>query len=586
MSILSKIKSGVKKVASLFTTGGNNKSSLAPPITAINPSVFTPQTSNKSQVSYGQTPAPRMSVIPNMSIAPTATLMGGVGRIVNGAPVVNNSPGATAAGVSYASQGQSPIYSAPITMKGGTSSSFPTQEESFAAFGGASNGGSISSASMSSSPAISIPSAPTVANPGVINNGGLQTNDYSIDPATNMIMGRDLTGDTSEAENSKEKKKTSYLDSLKDLIREKDNVYEDPDVIKQNEEVLRKKQEVANYTAQLNSVVAQQNADLLRLRGIGSAEGVTETVYGGQQATINREAAIKALPIQAQVAAAQGNLELAQDYLTQLTTWKREAIDNDHNYWKEVMGVVKPFLEKEEQREFDELEEEKDRTYTESQDLVSEQDYWIKEAVKNGQTTLIPKINNARTRQELATAVSGMTGTTGGVNNQTTDNERALMAQFRGEQIVKDYNEVLGQKGTIDAYIQNGVGGPADLALVFSFMKGLDPTSVVRESEYETAAKSGNIFQGVFAKFNGYFKAKGGFLPANVRQEFQNLVNQKLAVKQKQYENVKSQYEGIAKRQGLNTQNVVIDYAGGAMGGEQTTQSQDDPLGIKALLGQ
>ena len=150
-------------------------------------------------------------------------------------------------------------------------------------------------------------------------------------------------------------------------------------------------------------------------------------------------------------------------------------------------------------------------------------------------------------------------------NNQTTDNERALMSQFRGEQIVKDYNEILGQKGTIDAYIQNGVGGPADLAIVFSFMKGLDPTSVVRESEYDNAAKSGNIFQGVWAKFNGFFKAKGGILPANVRQEFQNLVNQRLAVKEKQYTNVKSQYEDISKRQGLNPQNVVIDYASGGM---------------------
>ena len=150
-------------------------------------------------------------------------------------------------------------------------------------------------------------------------------------------------------------------------------------------------------------------------------------------------------------------------------------------------------------------------------------------------------------------------------NNVSTDNERALMSQFRGEQIVKDYNDILGQKGTIDSYIKNGIGGPADLALVFSFMKGLDPTSVVRESEYETAAKSGNIFQGAWSKFNGYFKAKGGFLPENVKNEFQNLVNQKLIVKENQYNNVKKQYESIASRQNLNPQNVVIDYASGAL---------------------
>ena len=36
-----------------------------------------------------------------------------------------------------------------------------------------------------------------------------------------------------------------------------------------------------------------------------------------------------------------------------------------------------------------------------------------------------------------------------------------------------------------------------------------------------------------------------------------------MAVKQKQYDNYKAQIEGIARRQGLNPQNVVIDYAGG-----------------------
>ena len=168
---------------------------------------------------------------------------------------------------------------------------------------------------------------------------------------------------------------------------------------------------------------------------------------------------------------------------------------------------------------------------------------------------------------------SGGTGI--GTNNTITDNERALMTQFRSEPIVKDYNEILGQKGTIDAYIQNGVGGPADLAIVFSFMKGLDPTSVVRESEYDNAAKSGNIFQGAWAKFNGYFKDKGGMLPANVRQEFQNLVNQKLAVKEKQYKNVKKQYEDLAGRQQLNPQNVVLDYAAG---GSSAVVNEADPL--------
>jgi hypothetical protein len=144
--------------------------------------------------------------------------------------------------------------------------------------------------------------------------------------------------------------------------------------------------------------------------------------------------------------------------------------------------------------------------------------------------------------------------------NQMTDNERALFGQFRGEPIVKNYNEVVNKKLSVDQIVANGVGGPADLALVFEFMKALDPTSVVRESEYDTAAKSGNIFRGIYAQFNGYLSPEGGFLPPEVRQNFNQLTNMKLQVAQRLYDNLASQYSDIATRQGLNPQNVVLGY--------------------------
>ena len=151
---------------------------------------------------------------------------------------------------------------------------------------------------------------------------------------------------------------------------------------------------------------------------------------------------------------------------------------------------------------------------------------------------------------------------TNGTNNQMTDNERAAQTLFQGNQIVKDYNTVVNQKNTIDKIVANGVGGPADVSAIFTFMKALDPNSVVRESEYDKAAASGNLFQGVWTKFNGYFKDKGGFLPDNVRQEFQNLINQKLAAQGMSYKNLADRTREIAKRQGMNPDNVVIDFSG------------------------
>lgn len=149
-------------------------------------------------------------------------------------------------------------------------------------------------------------------------------------------------------------------------------------------------------------------------------------------------------------------------------------------------------------------------------------------------------------------------------NNQMTDNERALMTQFLSSPIVKDYNTVISSKNLVDGIVQNFQGGSSDIAEIYAFMKALDPNSVVREAEYDTAAlNAGNFFQGKFAKLNGMFKEGGGFLSEDARKQFQNVVNGAVLSKQKQYEPLARQFREIAKRQGMNPDNVVIDFSQG-----------------------
>ncbi len=82
----------------------------------------------------------------------------------------------------------------------------------------------------------------------------------------------------------------------------------------------------------------------------------------------------------------------------------------------------------------------------------------------------------------------------------------------------------------------------------------------MRESEYDSAAKSGNIFSGAFARFNGYFKEGGGFLPDTVKQDFLSILNSKLAVQTNLYNNYADETRAIAKRQQLNPDNVVVNF--------------------------
>lgn len=180
------------------------------------------------------------------------------------------------------------------------------------------------------------------------------------------------------------------------------------------------------------------------------------------------------------------------------------------------------------------------------------------------------------------TDFKNLTGTGKVTPGQIRDDERALQQIYVNSPLVKTYNEVLNKKLSIDSIIESGVGGPADLALVFEFMKALDPGSVVRDTEYATAAKSGNIFAGVFARFNGYLKESGGFLPEAVKSGFKELVNRKLQVASSQYTNFRSQIEAQATRQGLDPRNIVIDFS---VGGNQGVAPSSADLNYIQSLG-
>lgn len=137
------------------------------------------------------------------------------------------------------------------------------------------------------------------------------------------------------------------------------------------------------------------------------------------------------------------------------------------------------------------------------------------------------------------------------------NNEQQYYQQFNNNQVVKDYQVIATKVDSVNKIIESGVGGPGDLSVVYEFMKALDPNSVVRETEFATAAKSGNLFLGQLAKFNGYFKDSGGFLPENVKQAFSSIVNSKLEAQTTRYNALANQTRKIAYDQGLNPDHVA-----------------------------
>lgn len=143
--------------------------------------------------------------------------------------------------------------------------------------------------------------------------------------------------------------------------------------------IANKQQLVNNYTAQLNAIQAKAQADQLSLTGQG--RGVPEVIIGGQQAQVAKEAAIQALPVSAQLAAAQGDLALAQQHLD--TMFKLQVADAtaQYEYKNKIIDTVMQYATKAEQRQFEAQQTENNRAYETEKANAARQNEWAKIAI-------------------------------------------------------------------------------------------------------------------------------------------------------------------------------------------------------------
>ena len=151
----------------------------------------------------------------------------------------------------------------------------------------------------------------------------------------------------------------------------------------------------------------------------------------------------------------------------------------------------------------------------------------------------------------------------GGLSNTQIDNARAIANSFEGSPVVKNFLEI--QDRYLNARTYTGRGdGATDIATIYDLMKVLDPTSVVREAEYETGAnKSGNIFAGALARFNGLIDPKGGFVSDQAKQNIFKVIEDRYNTRKKTYDQLRSQKllqaDDVTGGQGSK---FITDYAG------------------------
>lgn len=114
--------------------------------------------------------------------------------------------------------------------------------------------------------------------------------------------------------------------------------------------------------------------------------------------------------------------------------------------------------------------------------------------------------------------------------------------------------------------------GPNDIALIFEFMRFLDPGSVVRESEFAVAAGAGGFMDTMFAKA-GKLQGKGLLAP-EVRDQFKNTVEVlwniirkgMLGYEATQFPNHKNKMKWEPSRESLPTMKEILAADGSKIG--------------------
>lgn len=138
------------------------------------------------------------------------------------------------------------------------------------------------------------------------------------------------------------------------------------------------------YAGQLNAIQSGREARILAAEKEGERQDVTKGMYNAQVARINRDAAIEALPVQAQLAAAQGDLQMAQETLNTMFQIKSQDALAQYQFKQNVAKSMFDFMNESEKRRLDQVMLQEERAYNEHKDILDLQKSIMFNAMQNG----------------------------------------------------------------------------------------------------------------------------------------------------------------------------------------------------------
>jgi hypothetical protein len=150
--------------------------------------------------------------------------------------------------------------------------------------------------------------------------------------------------------------------------------------------------------------------------------------------------------------------------------------------------------------------------------------------------------------------------------------------QLRGEvnTQVQRLNDLESSFGKVQQFGQNP-NTVSDIALVYAYMKLLDPTSVVREAEFQTAANAMPLLERYgLQRFKNVWT--GQLLSPQVRNDMKNTVSRMLTQERQNYKGMLNQYAAQAQRMQLDVRNIMPQLPNSVQYPTVTTQQDFDAL--------
>ena len=141
-------------------------------------------------------------------------------------------------------------------------------------------------------------------------------------------------------------------------------------------------------------------------------------------------------------------------------------------------------------------------------------------------------------------------------DKEVVKGESDLRKEFTGLPTVKDFQSQSTAFGRVVASAKDP-SAAGDLALIFNYMKVLDPGSTVREGEFATAQNASGIPGRVASLYNNILR--GERLNPEQRNDFVDRARRLYISAASSYENIRSDYTDIAKSYEFDVERTVPD---------------------------